>query len=224
MASRISSVVAPILAFAAFMGLSQPAEAQGTFSVTPWIGFVVPAGDIGEFTDGDATLTIKDKSGIGFGGMLSYDAAGSRWGFDFGVGYSTGDVEAEFCETGLGCETDEESGNVMTLSARARYTFSPAEARTKFYGAFGVAYLIRGGDAWDTTVLGAEFDGKNDIGGSLAVGVRHPLSDMMDLVVEVEDVIFPGELDADFGAGIESNSNINNRFTIRGGLRFAFGG
>lgn len=225
MESRLGRVVATALILGAFLGLTRPAVAQGTWSVTPWIGFALPTGDVGEFSDGTATLTVTEQSGLGFGGLLSYDpAGGGRWGFDFGLGYASGDVEAEFCEEGFGCEADEDSGNVIALNARARYTFSPAEARTKFYGAFGLAYLIRGGDAFDADFLGVEPDGKNDFGGSLAIGVRHPLSEMMDLIIEAEDIITSGKLDIDFGPGVESSSNINNRFTIRGGVRIPFGG
>ena len=198
-----------------------PAAAQ-TWSITPWLGYSFPGGDVGEFTDGDATLTASQGSGFAFGAMLGYDGTG-KVGFDFGLGYLSSDVEAEFCVDGAGCDSVDESGSVLSLNARARYAFSTSETRT-IYGAAGLAYLMRGGDAWDEVALGDEVDGKDDFGVSLALGMRHAIGERMSIVVELEDVLFSGELDADFGTGVESNSNINNHFTLKGGVRIPFGG
>jgi Outer membrane protein beta-barrel domain len=193
-----------------------PARAQ-SWSITPWLGYSFPTGDVGNFSDADEELKISQGSGFAFGGFLGYDGAG-KIGFDFGLGYLSSDVEAEFCEAGDCTDVGDESSSVITLNGRVRYMFSGPEAQNKFYGAAGLAYLMRGGDGYE------DVDGADDIGISLAIGMRRPLTEMMQLVVEFEDVLFSGELDEDFGGGVESNSNINNHFTLRGGVRIPFGG
>ena len=193
-----------------------PARAQ-TWSITPWLGYSFPSGDVGNFSDADEELKISQGSGFAFGGLLGYDGAG-KIGFDFGLGYLGSDVEAEGCTAGDCVDLGEESSSVITLNGRVRYMFSGPEAQNKFYGAAGLAYLMRGGDAYE------DVDGADDIGVSLAIGMRRPLTEMMQLVVEFEDILFSGELDNPFGGGVESNSNINNHFTLRGGVRIPFGG
>lgn len=214
MVSRFGKTLA--FTFALLAVSAGPASAQ--WSITPWLGYGFPTGDVGNFSDADEELKVSQGSGFAFGAFLGHDSPGSKLGFDFGIGYLSSDVEAEFCEAGDCTDVGDESSSVIALNARVRYMFSNPEARNKFYGAAGLAYLMRGGDGYE------DVDGADDIGISLALGIRRPISQMMQLVVEIEDVLFSGELDQDFGPGVESNSNINNHFTLRGGVRIPFGG
>lgn len=213
---RGAAVVAAILFV---LGLqAAPLQAQG-WSITPWIGYSFPSGDVGNFSDADEELKITQGSGFAFGAFLGHDGAG-KIGFDFGLGYLSSDAEAEFCSGGDCEDLGDESSSVITLNGRVRYMFSGPDAQNKIYGAAGLAFLMRGGDAWE------DVDGADDFGISLALGLRRPLTETMQLVVEIEDVLFSGELDEDaIGVpGVESNSNINNHFTLRGGVRIPFGG
>ena len=215
MVVRRGSAIFAALLF--IMGLQPaPAQAQG-WSISPWLGYSFPSGDVGNFSDADEELKISQGSGFAFGAFLGHDGAG-KIGFDFGLGYLSSDVEAEFCSGGDCDDLGEESSSVITLNGRVRYMFSGPEAQNKFYGAAGITYLMRGGDAWE------DVDGANDFGVSLAIGLRRPLTETMQLVVEFEDILFPGELDNEFGPPVESNSNLNNHFTLRGGVRIPFGG
>lgn len=218
MVVRRGSAIFAALLF--IMGLqAMPAAAQ-SWSITPWLGYSFPSGDVGNFSLGEDELKFSQGSGFAFGAFLGHDGAG-KIGFDFGLGYLSSDLEAEGCEAGDCVDLGEQSSSVITLNGRVRYMFSAPEAQNKFYGAAGIAYLMRGGDAYE------DVDGADDFGVSLAIGLRRPISDMMQLVVEFEDILFSGKLDVDdseIPPEVERNSNLNNHFTLRGGVRIPFGG
>lgn len=234
--SRSMAIVTAVL-FAASLGAA-PARAQ-SWSVTPYLGYYLPTGDLlsgsatfPDFPGISADITAEGGSGLGFGGMIGrYQPSGL--GFEFGIGYFSSDVEATICLTdGIDeeCDSDEESGNVIPLVGRVFYRFSPATARTQFYGAAGLAYLLRGGDAWDVDGVS-----KNVFGGTLAAGVLHPISPTMKLRVELSDFLYSSKPfdDDDIESTVEgifledaeasAESNFKNDFTLSVGVMIPFG-
>lgn len=242
MTSRLGRSVTAVLALAALAGTPATAEGQ-EWSITPFVGYYLPTGDLisgsntfPDFPGFTGEVTAENKGGIGFGGLLGYTLP-SGLGFEAGVGYYQSDVEGDVCafdDVGdeLECATFDESGSVIPLLARVSYRFTPPTASAQFYGAAGVAYLLRGGDAWDDDEIE-----KNVFGGTLALGMLYPLSPMLKLRVEVADFLYSSEpLD---GADIEAiaeaafledaaggsvDSKFKNDFTLSVGIMIPFGG
>lgn len=206
MASRFSKATLAVLAALAFSGAAQSAAAQ-SWAVTPWVGYYLPTADIiGTDVVADE---VSQQSALAFGGRVSR-MFNSNWGAEFSLGYAASGIEDS---------DDEVDGNLMLFSLRAMYMF-PTSGRMNIYGAFGLGYITRGGDAWDAGA-GFDVDGKNDIAGNIALGVMFPVSEIMKLRIELEDYLYSAKFES---GGIESDGQFQNDLMISAGLHIPFGG
>ena len=196
MVSRISKAVGMVLVLAAVAGV-QSASAQGV-SVTPFIGAYLPVSNVAD----DGGFDVKQKTGIAFGGRLTYMMQGN-WGIEGEVAYASSKLEFD--------GVDGDNGNVIFFGAKAMYFF-PSASNFRMHGGFGVGFTSRGGDDWD----GA--DETSTIGGILNLGFTTPLSGMMKLRVDVEDYI--GSIAPVDGL----DSKLQNDLLITAGVMIPFGG
>lgn len=196
MMSRISKAVGMVLVLAAVAGV-QSASAQGV-SVTPFIGAYLPVSSVVD----ESGFELKQKTGIAFGGRLTYMMQGN-WGIEGEVAYASSKLELN--------GEDGESGNVIFFGAKAMYFF-PSASNFRVHAGAGLGLTSRGGDDWD----GA--DESSTIGGILNLGFTAPLSGMMKLRVDVEDYI--GSI-----APIDGlDSKLQNDLLITAGVMIPFGG
>ncbi len=196
MMSRISKAVGMVLVLAAVAGV-QSASAQGV-SVTPFIGAYLPVSSVVD----ESGFELKQKTGIAFGGRLTYMMQGN-WGIEGEVAYASSKLELN--------GEDGESGNVIFFGAKAMYFF-PSASNFRVHAGAGLGLTSRGGDDWD----GA--DESSTIGGILNLGFTTPLSGMMKLRVDVEDYI--GSI-----APIDGlDSKLQNDLLITAGVMIPFGG
>ncbi len=205
MASRISKVLSLVLALLAVTGTARTAAAQ-SWAITPFIGYFLPTADI--IGDDVVSDPISQQSTVMFGGRVAR-MFNANWGAEFSLGYAGSGVEDSDVEI---------DGSLMYFSGRALYLF-PSSGRTNLYGAAGVGYITRGGDAWDTD--GIDVDGKNDLALNLAFGVMFPVGEMMKLRLEIEDFLYSAKFES---GGFESDGQFQNDLMLSAGLHIPFGG
>ncbi len=194
-----------LTALGALALIAQPGSvaAQGV-SVTPFIGYYAPLGDIIE----EGGSTASTQAAFAFGGRLTLDAPGP-WGFEGMVAYSGAGVESG------GSEGD---ANVMILSARALYTLASLGPMGSLHAGAGLAYVMRGGDVWDNAEdFGVE--GINDFGGTLGLGAKFGLGPMMSIRVDLEDFIYSAKFKDDVS---ETEGKLQNDLLLSAGLNIGF--
>lgn len=197
MVSRISKAVGMVLVLAAAAGVHS-ASAQGV-SVTPFVGAFLPLSEVA--TEEDFGIDVKQKTGIAFGGRLTYQMQGN-WGIEGEVAYANSKLEFD--------GTDGDGGNVIFFGAKAMYFF-PSASNFRVHGGAGLGFTSRGGDDWDGS------DESSTIGGILNLGFTTPLSGMMKLRVDVEDYI--GSIAPVDGL----DSQLQNDLLITAGVMIPFG-
>lgn len=196
MASRISKAVGMVLVLAAVTGV-QSAAAQNV-SVTPFVGAYLPVSDVLD----EGGSTVKQKTGVAFGGRLTYQMQGN-WGIEGEVAYADSKLEFD--------DVDGEGGNVLFFGAKAMYFF-PSASNFRVHAGAGVGFTSRGGDDWD----GA--DESSTIGGIVNLGFTTPISGMIKLRIDVEDYI--GSIAPVDGV----DSKLQNDLLITAGVMIPFGG
>ena len=201
MAKRVLSLA--VLGALALVAAPKASEAQ--VSVTPFVGYYAPLGTL--LKDGD-TEVGSTQGAMVFGGRLGLATPGP-WGFEASVAYSDAGLEAGSAEV---------DGNVMILSGRALYRLGGLGPSGTLHAGAGLAYVMRGGDFWDE-VAEAEVDGIDDFGGTIGLGAKFSLSQMMSIRVDVEDFIYSGEIHNDVDA---TESTLQNDLMLSAGLNFGF--
>jgi opacity protein-like surface antigen len=197
-----------VLALAALGALAlgarpDAAAAQG-FSVTPFVGYYAPLSNV---IDEDG-LELGSQTALTFGGRLGMQTTGP-WGFEAALAYTTSGVESG------GAEVD---GNLMLMSVRALRTIGSLGPSGSLHLGAGLAYVMRGGDAWDALDDGG-VEGINDFGGTLGLGARFSLSPMLNLRVDLEDYIYSAKFN---DSSTETEGKLQNDLLLSVGLNFGF--
>lgn len=197
-----------VLALAALgalvLGARPDAAAAQGFSVTPFVGYYAPLGDVID----EEGVTLGSQSALTFGGRLGLETTGP-WGFEAALAYSTGGVESG------GAEAD---GNLMVMSVRALRTIASLGPSGSLHAGAGLAYVMRGGEFWDDfEEIGVE--GTNDVGGTLGLGARFSLSPMFNLRVDLEDYIYSAKFNDET---TETEGKLQNDLLLSVGLNFGF--
>jgi hypothetical protein len=201
MLKRALSLTAGVaLALAAQSG---SAAAQGV-SITPFIGYYAPLGDVID----EGGSTVSTQAALAFGGRLTLDVPGPLG------------VEASVAYAGAGVESGGSEGdaNVMVLSARALFQLASLGPMASLHAGAGLAYVMRGGDVWDEA---EDFgvDGINDFGGTLGLGAKFGLGPMFSIRVDLEDFIYSAKFEDTVS---ETEGKLQNDLLLSAGLNIGF--
>ena len=199
MAKRVLSLVT-----LGALALVAAPKAEAQVSVTPFVGYYAPLGTLLQ----DGGTEISTQSAMVFGGRLGMQTPGP-FGFEAMVAYSSAGLESG------GAEVD---GDVMVLSGRALYRLGGLGPSGTLHAGAGLAYVMRGGEFWDAA-SDANVDGIDDFGGTIGLGAKFSLSQMMSIRVDVEDFIYSGEIHDDTDA---TESSLQNDLMLSAGLNFGF--
>ena len=191
------------LAALALAARPDAAVAQGV-SVTPFVGYYAPLGDVID----ESGIQLGSQSTLAYGGRVTLATPGS-WAFEGTLAYSGAGVESG------GAEAD---GNLMVLSARALYRLGGLGPSGSLHAGAGLAYVSRGGEFWDEFEDGG-VEGINDFGGTLGLGARFPLSPSMAIRVDLEDYIYSAKFN---DADEETEGKLQNDILLSAGLSFGF--
>ncbi|MGH7586038.1 MAG: outer membrane protein [Gemmatimonadales bacterium] len=200
MAKRVLSLAA--LGALALVAAPKASEAQ--VSVTPFVGYYAPLGTLLQ----DGGTEFSTQSAMVFGGRLGLQTPGPL-GFEASLAYSSAGLESG------GAELD---GDLMVLSGRALYRLGGLGPSGTLHAGAGLAYVMRGGDAWDG-LEDSGIEGIDDFGGTIGLGAKFSFSPMMSIRVDVEDFIYSGEVHNDTEA---TESKLQNDLMLSAGLNFGF--
>jgi len=188
-----------IIALLAVVGAS-PALAQVPgigFEFEPYGGAYIPATDLVDETD----FVRKHSTGLALGARATIVIPGPL-AIEGNFMYAFSDVE----EPLAGAET---GANVYALSGVLQFDFSLPAAPVSFHVGGGVAYVMRGGDAYDGV------EDKNDIGGVAGVGMKVGLPGIFKIRVDAEGYLYKTALS---GAVTQDDSQFQTDIVVSAGL------
>jgi outer membrane protein with beta-barrel domain len=191
--------------------LAPPVEAQRQFEITPFLGYLIPAGTL--YQGGNLGAKISQTSGLTFGGNFAYNMS-SRLAFEGGLTFGSGKLDLD---PGA---LPEDHDNIFVFSAVARYRVNPLTDRNKIHVLGGLGIIHHGGDAVGL-LKDAGTKGFTDlglvIGGSYMLTIGHALN----LRFEGRDHIYSSKLTDNQGG--ESGSSLQNDFVLMAGISLPLG-
>ncbi|MEO5817489.1 MAG: hypothetical protein ABIT20_19625 [Gemmatimonadaceae bacterium] len=205
-------VAAPTFAQSAADG-TQKLEAQGgSFSLSPYIGVVMPTADLLTLSRGTGTTTgaqnFKMSSAITVGGRLGVMFT-SRVGVLADVGYSPGSVNLD--STGVTANTD-----VTTLSGVGKLVLYLIPSTSPVWlSVSGGGGAIRHSFHNGVGTLSGLTDGTN-IGGVIGAGAGIRLGQLIALTGSVEDYLYDASFD---NSGTKTSEKKQHDVRITGGIR-----
>ncbi len=171
--------------------------------LTAYGGVFVPLNDI---VEDEVIGTGKHESALAVGGRLTLGLPGPL-GVEGAFNYVLSDVEEEGAGT--------ESAHVWAVSGRAVFEFGLPAAPLTFFVNGGIAYIDRGGDAYE------DVEDKSNVGGVAGVGVKVGLPGLLAIRLDVEDYIYSAKPTI---AGLEpADSKLQNDIVVSAGLVFSIG-
>lgn len=190
--------------------LASPVEAQRQFDITPFVGYLIPAGTL--YKGGDlGTAEISQTSGFAFGANFGYNMS-PRLAFEGELGFASGDLNAS--------PGGKVSDNLIIFSGVARYQVNPVTDRNKIHVLGGLGVIHHGGDAVrqlkDAGTKGFTHLGLV-IGGSYSLPIGHALN----VRFEGRDHIYSSKLKDDQGG--QSGSSLQNDLVLMAGISLPLG-
>ena len=192
-------------------GTERLASQGGSFSLSPYVGVVMPTADLLTLSKstGTGTESLKMSTAITVGGRLGI-MFNSRVGFLADVGYSPGSLN--FDSTGVKTNTD-----VTTTSGVGKLVLflipSTSPVRLNVTGGGGVIrHSFRNG----VGTLSGLTDGTN-VGGVIGAGAGIRLGQLIALTGNVEDYLYDASFD---NKGTKTSEKKQHDVRITGGIRF----
>ena len=202
----------PVFAQAPSMTGSQ-SDQVARFSLSPYVGVVLPTADLLTLACGTGTGTqdIKLSTAITVGGRLGI-MFNSRVGIQADVGYSPGSLN--YAKTGLTTNTD-----ITTLTGVGKLVLYLIPSSSPLWmnvsgGAGAIRHSFKNGAG---TFAGLN-DGTN-VGGVVGATAGIRLGSIIALTASVEDYLYNASFDK---AGTKTSEKKQNDIRITGGIRFPF--
>ncbi|KPK80991.1 MAG: hypothetical protein AMS25_08150 [Gemmatimonas sp. SM23_52] len=170
--------------------------------LTAYGGVFVPLNDI---VDDEDIGTGKHESALAVGGRLTLGLPGPL-GVEGTFNYALSDV---------GADSDTEGAHVWSVSGRAVFEFGLPAAPLTFFVNGGIAYIGRGGDAYD------EVEDKSNVGGVAGVGLKVGLPGLLAIRLDAEDYIYSAK--PTIGGLEPADSQLQNDIVVSAGLVFSIG-
>jgi hypothetical protein len=170
MLKRLCGIIVVFVVLSATPALAQVPGVG--FEFEAYGGAYVPTTDLVDETG----FTRKHKEGLGLGGRVTAVIPGP-FAIEGNFMYAFSDVE----DTPAG---PVDGANVYALSGLLQFAFSLPAAPVSFHVGAGVAYVMRGGDAYEGV------DDKNDIGGIAGVGMKVGLPGIFKIRVDAEGYFY----------------------------------
>ncbi len=178
--------------------LARPVSAQGSLTLTPYAGALVPTKN--EFSS--VGNDIRRNNSFIAGARLTF-WGNSPLGLELTGGYAPAKVEI------AGATINENRNtNVFVGSAKLMLGISPASSSLGLYVGGGPAVIRRGQD------VTAESSSQTDFGGVLGAGIRLPLGQAVGVRFDVEDYLYNGDFSGD--------NEFQNDLVLSAGLSFRF--
>ncbi len=209
------SVARPTLLALAALAASGSAVAQSGapatktgFSITPYLGVVIPTKDLLNYN----SQTTKLPIGFVFGGRLGI-GLGQRVGIDGDVGYSPGSLEVS--STGTAYNQD-----VKTLTGAGKLTFYLIPRTSPFWlGVSGGVGAVRHTFAAGGAAATAGLKSGTNVGGIVGASAGIRLGRILAINFGAEDYLYNASFDATGGTtAVQKQHDV--RFT--GGIRIPF--
>jgi hypothetical protein len=204
-------VAAPIFAQSPADASGQLASQGGAFSLSPYVGVVMPTADLLTLSKGTGTGTesLKLSTAITVGGRLGI-MFNSRIGVLADVGYSPGSLN--FDSTGVKANTD-----VTTTSGVGKLVvFLIPSSSPVWLNVSGGGGAIRHSFKNAAGTLSGLKDGTN-IGGVIGAGAGIRLGQFIVLTGNVEDYLYDASFD---NSGTKTSEKKQHDVRITGGIRF----
>jgi hypothetical protein len=204
-------VAAPTFAQSPAEGTSQLQAQGGGFSLSPYVGVVMPTADLLTLSKGTGTGTqsLKLSTAITVGGRLGI-MFGSRVGILADVGYSPGSLN--FDSTGVTANTD-----VTTTSGVGKLVVYLIPSTSPVWlNVIGGGGAIRHSFKNAAGTLSGLKDGTN-IGGVIGAGAGIRLGQFIALTGNVEDYLYDASFD---NSGTKTSEKKQHDVRITGGIRF----
>ncbi|MEO8337980.1 MAG: outer membrane beta-barrel protein [bacterium] len=203
---------APVFAQSAAEGTQKLEGQGGGFSLSPYIGVVLPTADLLTLSKGTGSTTgtqdFKMSSAITLGGRLGVMFT-SRVGLMADVGYSPGSVNLD--STGVTANTD-----VTTLSGVGKLVLYLIPSSSPVWLSIsGGGGAIRHSFKSDAGTLSGLKDGTN-IGGVIGAGAGIRLGQLIALTGSVEDYLYDASFD---NGGTKTSEKKQHDVRITGGIR-----
>lgn len=170
MLKRLFGIIAVLAVLSATPGLAQVPGVG--FEFEPYGGAFVPTADLVDETD----FTRKHKTGLALGARATVVIPGP-FAIEGNFMYALSDVEDAPADP-------VDGANVYALSGLLQFAFTLPAAPVSFHVGAGVAYVMRGGDAYEGV------DDKNDIGGIAGVGMKVGLPGIFKIRVDAEGYFY----------------------------------
>jgi len=202
---------APTFAQSPAEGTSQLQAQGGSFSLSPYVGVVMPTADLLTLSKGTGTGTesLKLSTAITVGGRLGI-MFNSRIGFLADVGYSPGSLN--FDSTGVTANTD-----VTTTSGVGKLVLYLIPSTSPVWlNVSGGGGAIRHSFKNAAGTLSGLKDGTN-IGGVIGAGAGIRLGQFVALTGSVEDYLYDASFD---NSGTKTSEKKQHDVRITGGIRF----
>jgi hypothetical protein len=171
---RLCGIIAVLAVVSASPALAQVPGIG--FEFEPYGGAYIPTTDLVDETD----FVRKHKSGLGLGARATVVIPGP-FAIEGNFMYAFSDVEDTPADPVTGA-------NVYALSGLLRLNFGLPAAPVSFHVGAGVAYVMRGGDAYEG------IEDKNDIGGIAGVGMKVGLPGIFKIRVDAEGYFYKAAL------------------------------
>jgi hypothetical protein len=170
MLKRLCGIIVVLAALSASPALAQVPGVG--FEFEAYGGAYIPTSDLVDETG----FTRKHKTGLGLGARATVVIPGPL-AIEGNFMYAFSDVEDTPADPVTGA-------NVYAVSGLLQFAFSLPAAPVSFHVGGGVAYVMRGGDAYEGV------EDKNDIGGIAGVGMKVGLPGIFKIRVDAEGYFY----------------------------------
>ncbi|HEV8355819.1 MAG TPA: outer membrane beta-barrel protein [Gemmatimonadales bacterium] len=208
MRPRSAACFAAMLAAAPLAAQAGAPAARTGFSITPYIGVLVPTTDLLDYNN----QVTKLSAAVAFGGRVGI-GLGARIGIEGDVGYSPGSFD--FTSSGASVNTD-----VKILTGSGKLTVYLIPRTSPFWlGVSGGVGAVRHSFKESSDGTPSPIEAGTDVGGVLGASAGIRIGPLLAVHVGAEDYLYSASFDVN---GTKTSGKTQHDLRFTGGIRIPF--